>query len=82
LPDDRPVWVEMRGQQVPGTVLHQAGKPLLGMAKKPHPFEDYNNTHGGPGESVAPKQAPSASHRPVTHLQTGTVIHPPHRLRY
>jgi len=42
LPDDQPVWVEMRDQQVPGTVLCQASIPrsyaFWRSAKKLHPL--------------------------------------------
>jgi len=61
----------MRGQQVPGTVLHQASTPVIetpsGDVQRNHThLRIRTNTHGDAGESVVPEQALSAPHRPVT----------------
>ena len=69
----------MRGQQVPGIVLHQASTPR--SSNRTH-LRITTNTHDNLEESVASEEAPSASYRPVTRSQTGTVIHPPDHLRY
>ena len=90
LPDDQPVWVEMRGQQVPGTVLCQASTPRSYVVETPSGEVQRNRTHlriranmnEDPMVSVASEETSSVSHRPVTRSQTGTVIHPPDRLRY
>ena len=35
LPDDQPVWVETRGQQVPGRILHAANTPRSYVIETP-----------------------------------------------
>ena len=84
LPDDQPVWVETRGQQVPGRILHAANTPRSYVKKTPSGQLRRNRCHLRV-RSELDRAADESTNRPsraLTRSQTGTTIRPPDRLRF
>ena len=84
LPDDQPVWVETRGQQVPGRILHAANTPKSYVIETPSGQLRRNHSHLRV-RSELDRAADKSTNRPsraLTRSQTGTTIRPPDRLRY
>ena len=84
LPEDQPVWVNMEGRQIPGTVSRQADTPRSYLVETPSGQVRRNRSHlRGRSESSAnqtetqPVQIPSPIN---TRLRSRTAIRPPDRL--
>ena len=86
LPEDEPVSVETRGLQTPGRVSHAVDLPRSYMVETASGRLRRNRTHlrihSKPEETVTSAEPTISQSRAVTRSQTGTVIHPPDRLRF
>ena len=84
LPEDETVWVDTRGQQAPGRILHTADTPRSYLVETPTAHVRRNRMH------LRPRSEPSEAGEPlvvtpsgpVTRSQSGVTIRPPDRLRY
>ena len=76
LSKDQPVWVETRGQQVPGRILHAANTPRSYVIETPSGQLRRNRSHLRVRSEldIAPDESTSMPSRPLTRSQTGTTI--------
>ena len=86
LPEDEPVWVETRGLQTPGRGSHAVDLPRSYVVETASGHLRRNRTHlrirSEPEHATTSAEPTISQSRPVTRSQTGTVVHPPDRLRY
>ena len=85
--EDELVWVETRGLQTLGRVSHAVDLPRSYVVETASGHLRRNRTHlrihSEPEETVTSAEPTAISQsRAVTRSQTGTVIHPPDRLRF
>ena len=86
LPEDQSVWIETRGLQTPGRISHAADTPRSYVVETASGDLRRNHAHlrtrSEAEETIVPTQSFVGPNRPVARSQTGTVVHPPDRLRY
>ena len=81
------MWVDNRGQQIPGQITQSAPTPRSYIVGTPSEELRRNRAHlctrSGPQIPGATDGPDANDHsRPVTHLQAGKTFQPPDRLRY